>query len=121
MHVVLEKGLETNKGKTEVIRKWHTPITVTEVHSFLGFTNYYRRFIENYAQVSKPLYGVILGQNASRKNKCNTWTLECKVAFNKLKELCRSTPVLAYATFTKQITHKYMWTSAWYNFVQKAR
>ena len=51
----------------EAIHKWPVPINVTEVRSFLGFTNYYQRFIKRYAQVAKPLYKLISGENASRK------------------------------------------------------
>ena len=47
-HVISAKGVATNEGKIEAIKNWPTPITVTDVRSFLGFTGYYRRFIPKY-------------------------------------------------------------------------
>ena len=44
-YIVFVQGIVTNEGKINVIRKWPTPTTVTEVQSFLGFTGYYCRFI----------------------------------------------------------------------------
>jgi hypothetical protein len=42
-------------SKVKAIREWPTPKTVTGVRSFLGLANFYRRFIEGYAQVARPL------------------------------------------------------------------
>ena len=66
-HVVSKNGIQTDPKKMEAICKCLVPTNVTEVRSFLGFTNYYWRFIKKYAQVVKPLYKLILGENASRK------------------------------------------------------
>ena len=78
------------------------PTNVTEVRSFLGFTNYYQRFIKKYVQVAKPLYKLILGVNEkSKKQNSIRWDLECQESFDKLKELCTTTPILAYADFRK--------------------
>ena len=66
-HVVSKCGIQTDPKKLEAICKWPVPTNVTEVRSFLGFTNYYRRFIKKYVQVAKPLYKLILGENASKK------------------------------------------------------
>ena len=49
--------------------KWPIPTNVTEVHSFLGFTNYYSKFIKKYAQVARPLYKLISGRECSKKMK----------------------------------------------------
>ena len=100
-HVVSKEGIQTDPKKVEAIHKWPVPTNVTEVRSFLGFTNYYWRFIKKYAQVAKHLYKLILGDNASRKQNPIKWDLECQNAFDNLKELCTTTPILAYADFTK--------------------
>ena len=52
-------------------------------------------------QVAKPLYKLILGDNTSKKLSSIKWDLECQEAFDKLKELCTTTPILAYADFRK--------------------
>ena len=51
-HIVSKDGIETEKKKITAIQEWPIPKTVTEVHSFLGFTNYYRKFIPKYAQIA---------------------------------------------------------------------
>ena len=76
---------------------------ITEVHSFLGFANYYCRFMKKNAQVTKPLYKLISGENVTRKQNLINWKQECQEAFDKLKELCASTPILAYVDFGKPL------------------
>ena len=100
-HIVSKNGIQTDPKKVEAICRWPVPTTVTEVRSFLGFTNYYRRFIKKYAQVAKPLYKLISGENASRKWNSIKWDSECHHAFDHLKELCTTTAILAYAGFAK--------------------
>ena len=48
-HVVSKHGIRTDSKKVEAICKWPVPTNVTEVRSFLGFTDYYQRFIKRYA------------------------------------------------------------------------
>ena len=73
----------------------------TEVRSFLGFTNCYCQFIYKYAQVGQTLYRLILGENKSNKNKAIMWDGECEEVFRKLKEICTSSPISAYADFAE--------------------
>ena len=51
--------------------------------------------------MAKPLYKLISLENAARKQNSMKWDLECQEAFDKLKELCTTTPILAYANFGK--------------------
>ena len=53
--------------------------------------------------MAKPLYKLISGENAARKQNLIKWDLECQGAFDKLKELCTTTPILAYADFGKPL------------------
>ena len=100
-HVVSKNGIQTDPKKVEATCKWPVPTIVIEVRSFLGFTNYYWRFIKKYAQVVKPLYKLISGEKASSKWNSIKWDLECQHAIENLKELCTTTPILAYADFAK--------------------
>ena len=101
-HVVSKLGIETDQTKIEAIRAWPRPQTVTDVRSFLGFTNYYRKFIRKYAQVAKPLNLLIAGDMANKKKAKVTWGTECEEAFQTLKEICSNTPVLAYADYGRE-------------------
>ena len=101
-HIVSLKGIETDPRKVEAVREWVVPKTVTDVRSFLGFTNYHRRFIKDYAKVAKPLNTLISGENASKKRKPIEWNDDCQKAFDKLKELCTSTLILACADYKKE-------------------
>ena len=60
--------------------------------------NYYWHFIKGYAH---PLYDQISGDNVALKKKEILWTEECQEAFDTLKALCTSVPILAFADFTK--------------------
>ena len=70
---------------------WPRPTTVTDVPSFLGFTNHYRRFIHKYAHIARPLNVLISGDNASKKKQAIKWNEDCEESFKKLKQLCSST------------------------------
>ena len=100
-HVVSAKGIATDDKKIKAIVKWPRPETVTEVRSFLGFCNYYRKFIHQYAMIAKPLYKLISGDNASKKKSRIQWNDDCETAFKYLKEKCSTTPILAYANYKK--------------------
>ena len=84
-HVVSSKVIETNPRKIAAIINWPRPKNITQISSFLGFCNYYRKFIRGYAQVAKPLYQLLIGENAKKKTNEFEWTEQCKQAFNKLK------------------------------------
>ena len=101
-HVVSKNGIETDPKKINAIKNLPTPISVTDVRSFLGFTNHYHRFIRRYAQIAKPLYKLISEKNSKLKKKIIEWNLDCDLAFKELKALCSNTPVLAYADYTKK-------------------
>ena len=101
-HIVSKDGIQTDPKNVKAIKNWPIPTSVTDVRSFLGFTNHYRRFIRGYAQIAKPLYNLISGKNRQLKKKTFQWNLDCDLAFKELKDLCSNTPVLAYADYTKK-------------------
>ena len=100
-HVISAKGVATDKGKVKAIRDWPTPTTVMEVQSFLGFTGYYHRFIPKFTQVAQPLHELTSGENAGKKKVAINWGSRCQQAFDDLKKLCTTAPILAYADFSK--------------------
>ena len=100
-HIVSNKGIETDPKKIEAIVKWPGPRTVHEVHKFLGFTNYYRKFVYKYAQIARPLNKLISGENAKKKHRKVDWGEDQETSFCQLKDACTKTPVLAYADYKK--------------------
>ena len=51
--------------------------------------------------MAKPLYQLLTGENAKKKTNEVEWTEQCEQAFNKLKDICSDTPILAYADYSK--------------------
>ena len=100
-HIVSKAGIETDPKKIRDIWEWPRPNTVTDVRQSLGFTNYYWKFIKHYAVVANLLNKLVSGENAKKKNKKVEWTQECEESFQKLKNICTETPVLAYANYEK--------------------
>ena len=107
-HVVSGKGISTNPKKIEAVSKWPTPRTVYDVRSFLGFVGYYRRFIKNFSRITKPIREVITGlENQSKRAAKKTyieWTDAADIAFEHLKAMCVSTPILAYPNYQLPFT-----------------
>ena len=80
-HIVSKNGIETDPKKIEAIKNWPVPRTVHDVRSFLGFTNYYRKFVYKYAHKARPLNKLISGENAKKKNRKVEWTPEHEATF----------------------------------------
>jgi hypothetical protein len=88
--IVSPKGVSMDPSKVETILKWPEPTSVKEMQSFLGFANFYRRFIDNYSGITKPLNAL------TKKNQTFEWTKQCQVAFDTLKQAFTEAPVLAH-------------------------
>ena len=54
-HILSTKGIRPLPSKTQAINNMHPPKTAKEVHTFLGLSSYYRKFIKNFAKMAKPL------------------------------------------------------------------
>ena len=77
------------------MKEWEQPCNVTEVRSFLGLAGYYRRFIENFSKIARPM------TNLLKKTKEFEWTPECEQGFQELKQKLTTTPVLALPDISK--------------------
>ncbi len=68
-HVISEEGVHTDPDKLEAVSKWKVPESVDDVRRFIGFTGFYRRYIENYAAIAQPLTNCLVGDEKSGKHK----------------------------------------------------
>jgi len=94
-HIVSKDGISTDPEKTEKVASWPAPKNATEMLQFLGFVNYYRKFIEDFAKISQPL------RELSTTKADYQWTDAAQVSFDILKEKFTSPPILAYPDMTK--------------------
>ncbi|CAN6570914.1 unnamed protein product [Malus baccata var. baccata] len=87
-HIVSERGIEVDKSKIDLVRYLPSPTSVREVRSFLGHAGFYRRFIKDFSKISNPLCRLLQKDVAFDFNK------ECEKAFNHLKEMLTSAPII---------------------------
>jgi hypothetical protein len=88
-HVLSAKRIVVNPSKVKDILELKPPTTVHQVWSFLGLAGYYRRFIPDFSKIVKPITGLL-------KNDTKFyWSSKCDEAFEQLKVLLTTAPVLA--------------------------
>ncbi|GJV66323.1 putative nucleotidyltransferase, ribonuclease H [Tanacetum coccineum] len=88
-HLIDSQGLHVDPAKIEAVKNWTSPTTPTEVRQFLGLAGYYRRFIEGFSKIAKPL------TKLTQKNKNYIWGEEQESAFQLLKQKLCEAPILA--------------------------
>lgn len=96
-YVVTPEGLSMDPEKVKSVLDWEPPTNVTEVQSFLGFANYYRRFIQGYSFVAQPM------TELTKKDKTFDWDDKCQAAFEELKRRFTKAPLLISFDPKKQI------------------
>ncbi|KAL4348564.1 hypothetical protein GQ457_17G011490 [Hibiscus cannabinus] len=87
-HKISSKGMEVDKAKIEVISKLPLPTTVRGIRSFLGHAGFYRRFIEDFSKITKPLCSLL---EQGRPFEFNN---DCTKAFNLLKQKLVTAPIV---------------------------
>jgi hypothetical protein len=87
-HVISKGGISMDLAKVTTIIDWKIPSIVSEVRSFLGLAGYYRRFIEGFSRIAKPMTSLL------EKGKEFKWTGECQESFDQLRSKLMATAVL---------------------------
>nr|GFD55378.1 putative reverse transcriptase domain-containing protein [Tanacetum cinerariifolium] len=88
-HVINSEGIHVDPAKIESIKDWASPKSPMEIRQFLGLAGYYRRFIEGFLKIAKPMTKLT-------KKKINfEWGDKQEAAFQLLKQKLCSVPILA--------------------------
>jgi hypothetical protein len=88
-HVVSKDGIHVDPSKIKAIENWSAPRTPTEIRQFLGLAGYYRRFIQNFSKIAKPL------TTLTQKSVTFNWEGKQDVAVQTLKQALCSAPILS--------------------------
>ncbi|GJT62872.1 putative reverse transcriptase domain-containing protein [Tanacetum coccineum] len=88
-HVIDSKGIHVDPAKIESIKDWASPKSPTEIRQFLGLAGYYRRFIEGFSKIAKPM------TKLTQKKVKFEWGDKQEAAFQLLKQKLCSAPILA--------------------------
>ncbi|GJS41908.1 putative reverse transcriptase domain-containing protein [Tanacetum coccineum] len=88
-HVIDSEGIHVDPAKIESIKDWESPKTPTEIRQFLGLAGYYRRFIEGFSKIAKPM------TKLTQKSVKFNWGEKEETAFQTLKQKLCSAPILA--------------------------
>ncbi|WVZ52060.1 hypothetical protein U9M48_003153, partial [Paspalum notatum var. saurae] len=97
-HIVSKGGIMVDPSKISSVMDWKVPEVVKEVRGFLGLAGYYRRFIESFSRIAKPMTSLL------KKGVPFIWTKERQTAFDELKKRLTTAPVLTLPNLTKSFT-----------------
>ena len=92
-HIVSDKGVSPDPDKLKAIHDFPVPQNLEEMRRFLGLAGYYRDHIPGFADIVHPL------NELTKKDVCYNWSILCTEAFEKVKALLLSSPVLAFPDF----------------------
>lgn len=94
--IISGEGLRMDPKKIECILNWKTPTNLKEVQGFVGFANFYRRFIHEFSKIVRALV------NLTKKDTPFVWNDACEKALKRLKERVTSAPVLRHYDPSRQ-------------------
>lgn len=95
-HVVGQGQVQPLKAKVEAIENYPAPTNKKALMRFLGMVGYYRKFCPNFSDIASPLTDLL------KKNVKFLWTNQCENAFQKIKSILMSSPILTAPNFQKQ-------------------
>lgn len=94
-HIIGGGKLRMDGAKVKAIQEWEPKTKVTELRSFLGLVNYYRRFLKGYSAIAAPLTDLL------KKGRAWEWSPQCQHAFDALKRAIMEEPVLVLPDHSK--------------------
>ena len=102
-HLFTGSGVTPDREKVKAVEEWPIPHNATEVRQFLGLASYYRRFIQNFADVAAPF---------TQKDVVFSWSNDCSRAFKTLKCKLIGAPILVYPRVDKEASQFQLQTDA---------
>ena len=96
-HIVTDNGVQPVPEKIQAIQEWPQPRSTRALRGFLGLVGFYRRFIKGYAMIAHPLSQLLTKSEL-------VWSPEADNAFQNLKQVVTTAPVLALPDFSKPFT-----------------
>jgi hypothetical protein len=94
-HIISEGGISVDPSKVKDVLSWNTPQNVSDIRSFFDLARYYRRFIEGFSKISKPMMELLAEGNTFE------WTPRHETSFQELKKRLTTTPVLTMSDMKK--------------------
>ncbi len=94
-HILSGDGLRVDPKKTSAVADWPVPRDISQLRSFLGMANYFRKFLHHFAQRTMPLTRLLRKENAAVWR----WTPDSQAAFDDIKHALTTAPVLALPVF----------------------
>jgi hypothetical protein len=101
-HMVSAKNIAPVPGYVQVVKDWPMPTNRSEVRTFLGKTSYYRRFMENYAEIAGPLADILAQDGTDDRAPFDQTSYRIK-SFEQLKSNLLHAPILAYPRFDSKL------------------
>lgn len=95
-HIIDRNGCRPSEKNIEAIKNFTRPKNEKEVQRFIGMASYFRKFINSFAKIARPLY------NLSKRDTKFQWSSECEKAFEELKIAMTTAPVLVFADFSRK-------------------
>jgi hypothetical protein len=96
--VISKGGISVDPSKVQNVLSWNAPTSVGDIQSFLRLARYYRRFIEGFSKISKPMTELL------EKDKKFEWTSTCEASFQEMMKQLTTAPILVMPNIEKSFS-----------------
>jgi hypothetical protein len=97
-HIISKGGISVDPSMVQDVLSCNAPTSVGDIQSFVGLAGYYRRFIEGFSKISKPMTELL------KNDKKFEWTSACEASFQELKKRLTTDPILVMPDMEKSFS-----------------